>query len=507
MPNVRSNDPAPWVDLPHAVERLWAAQHLAGEQQALLAQFMTPAPVARLVASMPSRRRDHIRLLDPGAGLGSLTAAFVARAASQKQPPKSISVAAVEIDSKLARALKQTLDLCADVSLGAGIGFSYEIIHDEFVSSALRLVPRAALHGREFDCVLMNPPYGKLNIDTATYRLLLNSGVRVTNWYAAFVMTALGLLTDGGELVAITPRSFCNGTYFRPFRRALLAATSLRRLHVFESRSAAFRRDKVLQENVIFHVERTTRRPVWVTLSTSATPADRPHVRRVAYERVVAPNDAELFIRIPGDDRSAATQNLTAPSTALTELGFQVSTGPIVDFRAREFLRREPDQSTVPLIYPAHLEHGVVLWPKLSSRKHNALLRCEATSKMLVPNERYVLVRRFSAKEERRRVVAAVYEPLPQTACVGFENHLNYFHAHGHGIERDVAWGLALYLNSTVVDRCVREFSGHTQVNATDLRNLPYPPLETLARIGRGLTSMPSQEEIDARLHEAPVAA
>jgi adenine-specific DNA-methyltransferase len=86
---------------------------------------------------------------------------------------------------------------------------------------------------------------------------------------------------------------------------------------------------------------------------------------------------------------------------------------------------------------------------------------------------------------------------------VGFENHLNYFHSKGKGLERDLAFGLFAFLNSTVVDQYFRRFSGHTQVNATDLRNLPYPDRCTLEAIGRSIEN-PNlrQEEIDDLVDE-----
>ena len=61
--------------------------------------------------------------------------------------------------------------------------------------------------------------------------------------------------------------------------------------------------------------------------------------------------------------------------------------------------------------------------------------------------------RRFSAKEERRRVVAAIHDParLPSSP-VGFENHLNYYHRDGRGLTLELARGLAAFLNSTLVD-------------------------------------------------------
>ena len=100
-------------------------------------------------------------------------------------------------------------------------------------------------------------------------------------------------------------------------------------------------------------------------------------------------------------------------------------------------------------------------------------------------NDWYVLVKRFSAKEEPKRVVATVHDPerLPGSA-VGFENHLNYYHRNGAGLEPGLARGLAAFLNSGLVDAFFRQFSGHTQVNATDLRALPYPSLTQLEVLG-----------------------
>jgi len=96
--------------------------------------------------------------------------------------------------------------------------------------------------------------------------------------------------------------------------------------------------------------------------------------------------------------------------------------------------------------------------------------------------------------------MAAVYDPARiNSPYVGFENHLNYYHQNGRGLPADLAKGLALYLNSTIVDQYFRLFSGHTQVNATDLRKIPYPTREQLARLGASIgETMPDQEAIDS---------
>jgi len=82
---------------------------------------------------------------------------------------------------------------------------------------------------------------------------------------------------------------------------------------------------------------------------------------------------------------------------------------------------------------------------------------------------------------------------------IGFENHLNVFHAGKKGIDGDIAHGLAVFLNSTAVDRYFRRFSGHTQVNATDLRLLRYPERWELEKLGRWAQAQErlTQETID----------
>ncbi len=115
-----------------------------------------------------------------------------------------------------------------------------------------------------------------------------------------------------------------------------------------------------------------------------------------------------------------------------------------------------------------------------------------------MPNEWYVLVKRFSSKEERRRVVAYVYNP-DEIDCkqVGFENHWNVFHWRKRGIDPAMAKGLACFLNSTILDTHFRLFSGHTQVNATISEIMQYPKAKALKHFGKQYRSDLEQAEID----------
>ncbi len=170
-----------------------------------------------------------------------------------------------------------------------------------------------------------------------------------------------------------------------------------------------------------------------------------------------------------------------------------------MDFRAKKHLHHLPQKGTAPLIYPCHFQDGFISWPLESGKKPNAIVASPETSDLFVEKGYYVLIKRFSSKEQKRRVMAAIYDPLRIDApLVSFENHLNYFHRNNKGLPEKLAKGLALYLNSSVVDQYFRLFSGHTQVNATDLRKIPYPNEKQLMRLGNHVRGkMPNQETID----------
>jgi hypothetical protein len=175
----------------------------------------------------------------------------------------------------------------------------------------------------------------------------------------------------------------------------------------------------------------------------------------------------------------------------------------VVDFRVKDDLRDMPDQDCVPLLYPAHFSGQSIEWPKPGSKKPNALKLNAETQKWLFPDGCYAVVRRFSSKEEKRRIVAAMVSPgLSESQYLGFENHLNVFHHAKQGLPENLARGLATYLNSSAVDTYFRRFSGHTQVNATDLRRMRYPSREVLLKLGRWSVKHSSltQEEIDQKI-------
>jgi adenine-specific DNA-methyltransferase len=495
------------LELAEAARRKLSAR-LDPARRSSLGQFFTPPATAHLMASMTTSLCERIRFLDAGAGIGALTAAWVAEICTRSVRPKEIVLTAHEVDATLLPALRETMTACERACAAVGVVCKSELREGDFIESVVQELDAGLFQTARsaFDVAMLNPPYKKFRTESRTRQLLHRLNIETSNLYTAFLALAVLLLDDGGELIAITPRSFCNGPHFQPFRRHLLRQVSLTRLHVFEARDHAFRDDEVLQENVILRAVKGVPQQRTVCISQSRIPED-PVVfqREDPFERVVRPDDSQAFIHLVTDDygHTLAEAMEMLPCT-LDELGLCVSTGRVVDFRARQWLCQEPTSSTVPLIYPAHFDRGLVRWPKADTKKPNAIV-CNADSAVLmVPAGVYVLVRRFSAKEERRRIVAAVFDhQLVPCEVVGFENHLNYFHERGTPLDRTLAWGLSAFLNCSPLDTYFRQFNGHTQVNATDLRSLRYPRREALIAFGHRVRgTLPAQDALDALVAE-----
>jgi len=112
----------------------------------------------------------------------------------------------------------------------------------------------------------------------------------------------------------------------------------------------------------------------------------------------------------------------------------------------------------------------------------------EQSNRILLPAKRYVLLKRFTAKEERRRLVAGIVEAKDSySPFLGLENHLNYVYRPSGELSKTEALGLAGLFNSALIDRYFRAISGNTQVNAAEIRTMPVPPLEAIREIGKAL--------------------
>jgi adenine-specific DNA-methyltransferase len=380
-----------------------------------------------------------LQVLDLGAGTGILSIASFERYQSH------IVVTAFEADPRLAAVCEKELEL---------YGVEGAVLNGDVLKQKFEPV---------FDRVILNPPYKKMAANDERQKAL---PVAAPNLYAAFIMQGVRALKEGGELVAIVPRSWMNGQYFSPFRKWLLESTSLDVLHIYGSRTEVFKDTDVLQETMILKISKRSQIQR-ITVSTSFGKEDSPSITDYPSDTLISQQD--YVVRVAPEGNSSGMRSLK-------ESGFCASTGKVVDFRIKEHLSQEKTEGASPLFYPQNFDSEGMHHP-LDCRKAQWIkVQPSEKSKYLIPKGWYVIVKRFSPKEESQRIKAFCSEFKEP---VGLENHLNFIHA---GTPRQVvpltekcARQLMKWLASDAADNWFTGRAGSTQVNASDLNKLPIP--------------------------------
>ena len=456
--------------------------------------------MASLFSSVPSK----CHLLDPGAGVGALTAAFCERVRKLRSP-RTLIAHLFENDPALLPLLRRNLDNCKRVLLEAGHSLQYLIDDRDFIVAASRGLSEKQLFdatspAEEYDAVIMNPPYFKVRKDSEHARLLRSIVHGQPNIYAFFMALGAKLLKDHGELVAITPRSFCNGLYFRGFRRWYFDRVALGHVHLFES---AHGNVQALQRPAREHYHQGP--------SLGCAPGDdhgdkkrrrRLHRASRANRGPSRGNYRQLlrrpFVRIPDGeaDREIMCRVESFP-LRFVDTGLRISTGPVVLFRATEYLLGSAAHAaSVPLLHPHNVKPFATIWPLAKNGKPAAMKCCEGSRRLLLPTRNYVLLKRFSSKEERRRLTAGCFLAAGTSSpYVAIENHVNYIYHAQRELTEDEVYGIAALFNSPLIDRYFRTISGTTQVNATEIRAMSFPPLKLLSRIGKRVRANTAQAE------------
>ena len=207
-----------------------------------LGQFFTSPVVADYMASMIHKPKGKkISILDAGAGTGVLTAATAVQLL--ELGCKAVHAVLYELDSLVIEHLNQTMKHIEHLYQSKNGKFTFEIRNSDFVLDR----PDKK---ESFDVSVINPPYFKYNVKTSPYAKAVSdlySGD--PNIYASFMAIVASSLNEGGQMVAITPRSFTNGLYFKNFRDYLLNVTAIESIHIFKHRDRVFKNDadKVLQ--------------------------------------------------------------------------------------------------------------------------------------------------------------------------------------------------------------------------------------------------------------------
>lgn len=449
-------------------------------------QFFTSKNTAIYMAglfTLDSSKRD-ISILDAGAGSGILSAALVERLQIY-QGLKRIRLVCYENDPNVIDLLKQNLSIIQENST---IPIEVEIREDNYILSQTadyNGMLDANPNPEKFDLVIGNPPYKKIGKDAPEALSMPDVCYGAPNLYFLFAAMGLFNLKDDTEMVYIIPRSWTSGAYFRQFREKFLREGALEHIHLFESRDKVFSEESVLQETIIVKVKKTALKPETITITSTDNSDDFSNVQTmiVPYNTVVS--GPESYVYLVTDEEEASTLNrLNRLQDTLPSLGLRMKTGLTVDFRNWEDLRDFSEDDTVPLFYAQHIQEGKVVFPV--GKEHEYIKTNQPG--LLQRNTNYLFVKRFTSKEEHRRLQCGVYlaDQHPGYAVISTQNKINFVSGLKELSER-LVYGLYVLFNSTIYDCYYRILNGSTQVNSTEINSMPVPPMSTIEAMGEEL--------------------
>lgn len=457
-------------------------------------QYFTHKKVSELMISLFENveQKKRIRILDPGAGIGIFESSFCEYAKTLKKKVK-LSFDLYENDTNVIPFLKQNMQTCKIDMAAKGLDINYKIFEDDFILSNVHI-----FNGKEkldcnrsgYDFVILNPPYYKLNKDSPQVIELKNIVSGQPNIYPLFMALSAKLLKNGGQMTALTPRSYCSGSYFKAFREWFFKTVKPQKVHLFDSRKEIFKKYDVLQENVILNAIKTLKTPENIQISVSKgipTGEETLMTRNTTYDKIIIENNNDIVMRIPTSDiDELIAVYIDRFDNNLETLGFKVSTGPVVPFRTKKFLLKNMhNYNIIPLMWMHNIVDGMIKWPLELSGVPVGLIKTKESVKILKPNKNYVFIKRFSAKEGKQRINAGIYlKNCSNSDFIGIENHVNYLYKNGGELTIDEAYGISTLLNSKLYNQYFQITNGSTQVNVSEIRNFPFPSLEIIREIG-----------------------
>lgn len=467
-------------------------------------QFFTSEETALFMAGLYNIPDSYTNLsiLDAGAGSGILSCALIERLHSMKNLER-IELTCYENDSNILEILKNNLEYIKENSR---IAFEYRLLTDNYITSQY-LDFNEMIGGNEnpikYDVVIGNPPYMKMPKDSPEASAMPIVCYGAPNLYFIFASMGLFNLKDDGELVYIIPRSWTSGAYFKRFRDYFLTQGKLEHIHLFICRNKVFDKEEVLQETIIIKVKKTLSTPKMVTITSSQSNNDFQNITNfdVPYDVVVSGEEKYVYL-VTDEEEIGVLQKLNKWDNTLPSIGLKMKTGLTVDFRNRDILRDKEEEGAIPLFYSQHIKEGVIEFP--IHKEHEYVVTVQKG--LMQNNKNYLFVKRFTAKEEKRRLQCGIYlsKKYPKYKKISTQNKINFIDGLASELSECVVYGLYVLFNSTLYDSYYRILNGSTQVNSTEINAMPVPKLETIQQIGRRLIKSKdlSEENCDKILEE-----
>lgn len=470
------------------------------EERKKYGQFFTSMETARFMAKMYNINDNQktVSLLDAGAGSGILSCAFIERIETIESI-KEIELTCYENDRNVLPLLESNLKYCRENSKKK---IKINILKENYILSQY-LDFNHMIGGnpepKKYDYVIGNPPYMKIPKNAPEATAMPEVCYGAPNLY--FIFAAMGLfnLKNDGEMVYIIPRSWTSGAYFKRFRKYFLTEGKLEHIHLFVSRSKVFDKDNVLQETIIVKARKTKAIPKTVTITSSQSNSDFDDITSltVPYSLVVSSNDFYVYL-VTDENEVNVLKRLHQFDKTLPEIGVKMKTGLTVDFRNKDILRDEDEEGAIPLFYSQHIKQGKVQFP--IKKEHEYIVTHK--NGLMQDNKNYLFVKRFTAKEEPRRLQCSVYlaKDYPQYRKISTQNKINFVDGLMAEMSECLVYGLYVLFNSTLYDEYYRILNGSTQVNSTEINSMPIPDLKCVQEMGRKLMKSMDYSEANCNM-------
>ena len=451
-------------------------------------QFFTSMETARFMAGLydVSENMDTVKVLDPGAGSGILICAFIERLETLNFV-KNVELTCYENDSNVLPLLWDNLAFCKEYS---SKNITINILTDNYILSQyldFNYMIGGNVNPIKYDFVIGNPPYMKIPKDAPEATAMPAVCYGAPNMYFIFAAMSLFNLKEEGEMVYIIPRSWTSGAYFKRFREFFLTEGKIEHIHLFVSRNKVFDKEDVLQETIIVKVRKTCINPKEVTITSSKSNCDFADLTSltVPYSLVVSGKDYYVYL-VTDEKEVEVLERLHRFDKTLPDIGVKMKTGLTVDFRNRDILRDEAEEGAIPLFYSQHIKQGKVQFP--IQKEHEYVVTDQRG--LMQDNKNYLFVKRFTAKEEPRRLQCGVYlaKDFPQYRKISTQNKINFIDGLLTEMSECLVYGLYVLFNSTLYDEYYRILNGSTQVNSTEINAMPVPDLECIQEMGKRLT-------------------
>lgn len=424
-------------------------------------QHFTPYSMAAQLAVMATPcQQDNAVIADPGAGTGILSSSLAGHLQGNEFT-SDLSLYGFETDKRLHDDLSQAWSFFSN-QVDSNTQFT---IDEDFTEHAEQLMTTGTIAGKEKPhYITSNPPYNKLSSTSPLGKLLREHDVPVSNLYAAFTVLAVQWLETDGHLLAVLPRSFCSGVYFKAFRRFLKANVSIEHITLYKSRSCF---KNVLQENLLICArKRPQQKRVRITVAND--PNSRPEYDLVLPADDIL-NDDHWALPRSIEDIKLFTQNRRRP-TVFNDTPFELSTGKVE-------LHRVQGDTPTKIIYSSDFDHQS-RWTWAEQRKPRYVNTAAKQCLPLPTAGGYIVLKRISSNDgesPQRLMPAWLSRETIGSDSIALENHVQYIHKAGEALSDDEGKQLMAFLHSEEAQAVMRTINGTTQINKSDIGSLGLP--------------------------------